>query len=164
MTVPDVYKIDGPLKRIFDALCRYRKYTEFATSGRKLGCDIVIPSQRIIVEYDEPQHFTEPRALALRLYPEGADIGFDKAKWIGYCETMKARDNDPPYRDEQRAFYDSVRDLLAPLNGYRVVRLKHDDGELAWDAIARALARDSRTSHPAITTEIVVEFSTERCQ
>jgi hypothetical protein len=82
------------------------------------------------VEYDERQHFSAPRAVALRLYPDAAVIGFDAAEWIAHCDRIAAIDNDPPYRDEQRAFYDSVRDIFAGANGYRVVRLKH--GAFDW--------------------------------
>jgi hypothetical protein len=77
------------------------------------------------VEYDERQHFTKPRAMALGLYLQDVVVGFDRAEWIAHDNKIAAKDDDPPYRDEQRAFYDSVRDLLVPLNGYRVVRLKH---------------------------------------
>ena len=120
-----------PLSTIFAALCSHRGHSAFATAGRRLVCDIVIPSQRLIVEYDERQHFSKPRAVALRLYPRAAAIGFDAAEWIGHCDRIAAIDNDPPYQDEQRAFYDSVRDILAGANGYRVVRLKH--GAFDWE-------------------------------
>jgi hypothetical protein len=130
LRVPKVSQIDGPLARIFEALCNYRGHTGFATAGRKLRCDIVVPSRHLIVEYDEPQHFTIPRAIALRLYPKDTAICFSRAEWIAHCEAIAARDPDPPYRDEQRAFYDSARDLLAPANGYRVARVKH--GALDW--------------------------------
>jgi predicted amidohydrolase len=119
-----------PLKTIFSALCRHRGHNAFAIGGRRLVCDIIIPSEGLIVEYDERQHFTKPRAIALRLYPQATAIGFDAAEWIAHCDRITAIDNDPQYRDEQRAFYDSVRDILAGANGYRVVRLKH--GTFDW--------------------------------
>ncbi len=130
LRVPTAADMVEPLTTIFSALCRHRGHNAFATAGRKLVCDIVIPSQRLIVEYDERQHFSAPRAVALRLYPDAAAIGFDAAEWIAHCDRIAAIDNDPPYRDEQRAFYDSVRDILAGANGYRVVRLKH--GAFDW--------------------------------
>jgi very-short-patch-repair endonuclease len=130
LSVPTTAGMDEPLKGIFSALCRHRGHNAFATAGRRLVCDIVIPSKRLIVEYDERQHFTKPRAIALRLYPQATAIGFDAAEWIAHCDRIAAIDNDPPYRDEQRAFYDSVRDILAAANGYRVVRLKH--GAFDW--------------------------------
>ena len=130
LRVPETGRIDGPLGRIFAVLTNHRGHTGFATAGRRLVCDIVIPSQQLIIEYDERQHFTAPRAVALRLYPKDTAICFDRAEWIAHCNAIAATDNDPPYRDEQRAFYDSVRDILASANGYRVARLKH--GALDW--------------------------------
>ncbi|EQD30508.1 hypothetical protein B1B_18366, partial [mine drainage metagenome] len=130
LRVPETGRIDGPLGRIFAALTNHRGHAGFATAGRRLVCDIVIPSKRLIIEYDERQHFTAPRAVALRLYPKDTAICFDRAGWIAHCDAIAATDNDPPYRDEQRAFYDSVRDILASANGYRVARLKH--GALDW--------------------------------
>jgi hypothetical protein len=145
LIVPDLDQIDGPLGRIFTALTDYRGYTVFATSRRALQADVVSPSQQLIVEYDERQHFTKPRATALELYPPDVAIGFDRTEWIAHCNTIAAKDDDPPYRDEQRAFYGSVRDLLAPRNGYRVIRLKHgaqdwrtcDVGPLLSDTASR---------------------------
>jgi very-short-patch-repair endonuclease len=133
LSVPTTAGMVEPLKTIFSALCRHRGHNAFATAGRRLVCDIIIPSQRLIVEYDERQHFTKPRAIALRLYPQATAIGFDAAEWIEHCDRIAAIDNDPPYRDEQRAFYDSVRDILAGANGYRVVRLKH--GTFDWRSV-----------------------------
>lgn len=130
LRVPETARMNGPLRQIFAALTNHRGYSGFATAGRRLVCDIVIPSKRLIVEYDERQHFTAPRAIALKLYPKDTAICFDRAEWIAHCNAIVATDNDPPYRDEQRAFYDSVRDLLASANGYRVARLKH--GTLDW--------------------------------
>lgn len=130
LRVPETTRMNGPLRQIFTTLTNHRGHSGFATAGRRLVCDIVIPSKRLIIEYDERQHFTAPRAIALKLYPTDTAICFDRAEWIAHCNTIAAKDNDPPYRDEQRAFYDSVRDILASANGYRVVRLKH--GTLDW--------------------------------
>jgi hypothetical protein len=130
LRVPKIATMDAPLRTIFAALRRHRGHTAFATEGRRLVCDIVIPSQCVIVEYDERQHFSMPRAIALGLYPRDASIGFDVAEWIAHCKTIAATDNVPSYRDEQRAFYDSVRDILAGANRYRVIRLKH--GAIDW--------------------------------
>jgi hypothetical protein len=130
LRVPETGRINGSLGQIFAALTNHRGHTGFATAGRRLVCDIIIPSQRLIIEYDERQHFTAPRAVALSLYPKDIAICFESAAWIAHCNAIAATDNDPPYRDEQRAFYDSVRDILASANGYRVARLKH--GALDW--------------------------------
>ncbi|MGA2262880.1 MAG: hypothetical protein ABSH28_15780 [Acidobacteriota bacterium] len=104
----------------------------FATYGLQLACDFYLPDQRLIVEYDERQHFTRPRALSLALYPSELDLGFDRAEWIRSCERTDAHDSSPAYRDEQRAYYDAVRDILAAQNGVRLVRLRHDEQD--WTA------------------------------
>jgi hypothetical protein len=57
-------------------------------------------------------------------------MGFDVKRWQAICDTVRATDNDPPYRDEQRAFYDSVRDLLALENAFVVRRIRH--AEFDW--------------------------------
>lgn len=130
LAVPQEPLLPRDLKQIHFDLSRYRGHTQFATEGRKLSCDIVIPSEKTIIEYDERQHFTTPRAIALRHYPRGIALGFDVAEWINHCQIIDAKDNDPPYRDEQRAFYDSIRDLNAAANGYRMIRLRN--GAVDW--------------------------------
>jgi len=57
--------------------------------------------------------------LALLHYPHDLLLGFDKQEWIERCRTLRKKDNDPPFRDEQRAWYDTVRDF-API----IVNLK----------------------------------------
>src|ERR1700730_16553189 len=103
LRVSEIGLINGPLGQIFAALRRYRGHTGFATSGRRLVCDIIIPSQRLIVEYDERQHFTVPRAITLQLYPKDTAICFDRAEGLAICEAIAATKSDPPYRDEQTA-------------------------------------------------------------
>jgi hypothetical protein len=39
-------------------------------------------------------------------------LGFDKRKWIELCDQINAHDNYPLFRDEQRAWYDTLRDFL----------------------------------------------------
>src|SRR5262249_12893858 len=55
---------------------------------------------------------------------------FDRQEWLATCRTIQATDPTPPYRDEQRAFYDSLRDILAARNGVRLIRLR--DGTFDW--------------------------------
>ncbi|MDE2185067.1 MAG: hypothetical protein KGJ78_18795, partial [Alphaproteobacteria bacterium] len=93
-----------------------------------LRCDFYVPRANLIIEYDERQHFTEPRALTLELYPS-LSLGFDIPRWLNACRKIRAHDNDPPYRDEQRAFYDALRDILSQPNGTQLMRIKHGD----WD-------------------------------
>ena len=66
-------------------------------------CDFWVPDPGFIVEFDERQHFTIPRKLALSKYPAVQPLGFPQERWIVLCEHHTAKDNDPCYRDEQRA-------------------------------------------------------------
>ncbi len=100
------------LKNIHNLLQSHRGFQEFTKSKTLPNCDFFVSSPGFIVEFDESQHFTELRKIALENYPEELELGFDKKKWIKLCEQIKAKDNDPPYRDEQRAWYDTLRDFL----------------------------------------------------
>jgi hypothetical protein len=127
LVVPDYSSMDKVFKEVYDNLKEMRKYSGFSNPGYKLACDFFIPSENLIIEYDENQHFTEQRAKSLAYYPSNLNFGFDKDKWREACENIKATDNNPLYRDEQRAFYDSVRDILAARNGIPLIRIKHGD-------------------------------------
>ena len=132
LKVPDRASKDGVLNRIYENLALIRGCKNFSTSGYSLACDFFIPSKNLIIEYDERQHFTKQRAESLAHYPLDPNLGFDKAKWCEACEKIKAIDNDPEYRDEQRAFYDSVRDILAAHNGMTLIRIM--DGDYDWES------------------------------
>ena len=131
LVVPHEGTMDEAVARIYQKLVRYRRFHEFSTPGRKLHCDFYVPNRRLIVEYDERQHFTEPRALCMEEYPKGLMLGFDRKKWIEVSRATRARDNEPLYRDEQRAFYDTLRDFLAVSNDFTLVRIEH--GEWDWN-------------------------------
>lgn len=141
LVVPDWSSMDSAVMKIAEALAEYRGYREFFSPGIHLNPDYFIPSQKIIIEYDERQHFTIPRAIALSNYPAGLRLGYDKSAWISACETTKATDRDPEYRDEQRAFYDSLRDILAIRNGINLVRIKHGHYDWSSEAGAKAIGR-----------------------
>lgn len=107
------------LKEIFNTLQNYRGHKEFVRSKTLRKCDFFIPKHRFILEFDESQHFTIPRKIALEHYPEGFKLGFDRERWIELCKEVNRKDNDPPYRDEQRAWYDALRDFLPEVEGLR---------------------------------------------
>ena len=114
-TRPEDYESSGvftSLKKIFLELQNYRGHKDFIKAKTLPHCDFFIKNPGFILEFDESQHFTGQRGLCLRNYPDDLKIGFPKAKWIRLCDEINARDNDPPYRDEQRAWYDSLRDFL----------------------------------------------------
>ena len=81
------------------------------------GCDYWVPDPGFIVEFDESQHFTIPRKLALAEYADEEHLGFSAKRWITLCEHHDSKDNDPPFRDEQRAWYDTLRDVLPSIKG-----------------------------------------------
>ena len=105
-------KYSQQLRQIFAALCKARGFTEFVRSPGLPGCDHFVPDPGFLVEFDESQHFTPLRESALSLYPESMPVGFDRNQWLARCREINARDNDPPFRDEQRAWYDTLRDFL----------------------------------------------------
>ncbi len=112
------------LKEIYESLKNHRGFKEFVKAKTLPNCDFFVPNAGFIVEFDESQHFTLPRKITLKNYPEKLELGFDRERWIGQCEKINAKDNDPPYRDEQRAWYDTLRDFLLSIKGLKpTVRL-----------------------------------------
>jgi hypothetical protein len=71
-----------------------------------------VPYLNCLIEFDESQHFSAPRALTLSLYPKRLRLGYDRREWFERSETLDRHDNSPPDRDETRAWYDALRDLL----------------------------------------------------
>jgi hypothetical protein len=83
-----------------------------------------------IVEVDEVQHFTPPRAQTLALYPSDTVTAFDRAEWCRRSAAVtKLRGGGfgracPPLfpnlggRHLQRAFRDALADLLPQLYGW----------------------------------------------
>lgn len=100
------------LRTIYQSLQRHRSYESFVRTSRLPRVDYFVPTPGFIVEFDESQHFTECRKQALLHYPKDLDVGFDVNRWITICEKIQAKDNKPPFRDEQRAWYDTLRDFL----------------------------------------------------
>jgi hypothetical protein len=103
------------LEEILLELQKYRGHNDFVRTPNLPRCDFFASNLDFIVEFDESQHFTQPRKITLQHYPEKLKFGFDKERWIALCEKIDAKDNDPYYRDEQRAWYDTLRDFLTEL-------------------------------------------------
>lgn len=117
-TLPSEFKnspFQGDLEEIYRFLQEHRGNADFVHARALPPVDYFIPSQKLIVEFDESQHFTICRKLTLSKYPNEVQLGFSRMNWMELCDKIHAQDNDPPYRDEQRAWYDTVRDL-APSN------------------------------------------------
>jgi hypothetical protein len=123
---------DPSLGNILDAIQTRRGIEVKGRFNHKLAFDFYVPKVNLVIEFDERQHFTPLRAVSLLAYPDDVELGFDRARWINLSEQIKAGDNSPIYRDEQRAFYDSIRDLCAPRFGLKpVVRIFEED--VIWE-------------------------------
>lgn len=105
------------LSEIYTALQDHRGFTDFVRASF-VDVDFFLPEQNMIVEFDESQHFTEPRRIALSHYPSDLKTGFSRECWMKHCDETRAYDNDPPFRDEQRAWYDTLRDFIPAIKGF----------------------------------------------
>lgn len=105
-------KIHKRLNRIYTALIEYRDNNDFVKAKTLQRCDLYIPSKKYVIEIDEVQHFSYPRYIALKNYPRSMPVGFNMKRYQNICKETHSTDNDPNYRDEQRAWYDTLRDFL----------------------------------------------------
>lgn len=87
--------------------------------------------RRQIVEIDERQHFTGPRAVTLSHYPDDIAYGFPLSEWVALAEGRTRREPgggfarpcpplfpEPGGRHAQRAFRDVLADLVPPEHGW----------------------------------------------
>lgn len=132
LKTPNKEKLPNEYSQIVKALSEYRKQNGFQKSNYQLLCDIVLEDHKLIIEYDENQHFSKARQITLENYPSTIKLHFSKETWINACKKINAKDNSPIDRDEKRAFYDTVRDIEAFRHGYKLVRIKH--GDIDWEA------------------------------
>ncbi|MDD9996118.1 MAG: hypothetical protein OXQ89_00085 [Rhodospirillaceae bacterium] len=111
--------IDGTLREVAAVLESNRGHSiaDFVRSKTLYPCDFWVPDPGFIVEFDESQHFTRPRKHALAVYAKERLLGFSANRWMNLCEQHDAKDNDLPFRDEQRAWYDALRDLVPTTRG-----------------------------------------------
>jgi hypothetical protein len=120
-TLPEYYQSSqwhNQLQTIYKALASHRGFERFVKASSLPNCDFFVPKPGFIVEFDESQHFTECRKLALERYPATLQIGYNLEDWISHCKFLNMQDNDPPYRDEQRAWHDTLRDFLPSVKGF----------------------------------------------
>ena len=111
------------LSEIYGRLCSYRGYNDFVKIKKIRPCDFYVMSENRIIELDEGQHFTKARSISLQCY-EKIDLGFDIKRWISLCDNLNRHDNNPENRDEQRAWYDSLRDYASLItNGKPTIRV-----------------------------------------
>jgi len=68
-------------------------------------------------------------------------LGFSFSHWQELCREINAQDNQPIDRDERRAWYDVLRDLVPIIYGFKpTVRLYA--GDYAWCAVNPTEAKD----------------------
>jgi len=116
--------IADPLQQIRAALGAWRGQRDFIKSALMPPCDFFISAPPFIVEFDESQHFSRARLITLSLYPGTIPLGFSPARWQKLCSEIDARDDQPIDRDERRAWYDTLRDLVPVVYGFEpTVRL-----------------------------------------
>lgn len=136
LLVPNFHErnsIDLDLLNILNAIESERNIAVQGRFNHKLACDFFLTEWNLIIEFDERQHFTPLRVASLLAYPKNVRLGFDKQRWINLSLHIKAGDNSPIYRDEQRAFYDSIRDIIAPRIGLKpLVRVFEED--VFWES------------------------------
>ena len=134
---PEAYRntaIGDPLERIRAALGDFRDRRAFIQSPLVPPCDYYISDPPFILEFDESQHFSRARLITLLSYPEQFPLGFRLPRWRELCRNIDAKDDTPFDRDERRAWYDTLRDLVPIAHGFRpTIRLYAEERE--WCAI-----------------------------
>jgi len=121
------------LGSIYQNLQRFRGHQHFVRRKQLPRVDFFVPGPAFVLEFDESQHFTSPRDVSLSHYPADSKFGFDCTRWRRLCQSLNKKDNDPPFRDEQRAWYDTLRDFAPTLRELRpTVRICA--GDVVWCA------------------------------
>lgn len=110
--------IGATLERIQSSLENFRGNRDFIKSPLVPPCDYYVSDPPFILEFDENQHFSRPRLIALSLYPKDVKLGFSMTDWRDLCRGLDARDDEPFDRDERRAWYDTLRDLVPTVYGF----------------------------------------------
>ena len=133
-TRPEAYRdtaIGAALESIRSALGDFRGHRDFIKSPQVPPCDFSVSDPPFILEFDESQHFSRARLVTLISYPKNLPLGFPLARWQELCSVIDARDDEPFDRDERRAWYDTLRDLLPVIHGFKpTVRIYA--GDFPW--------------------------------
>jgi hypothetical protein len=133
--------IGSLVERIRLALGQLRGHHDFIKSALVPPCDYFVSDPPFILEFDESQHFSRPRSVTLSLYPDELRVGFPVARWLDLCREIDAQDDLPFDRDERRAWYDTLRDIIPTLHGFQpTVRLYA--GEFEWCSLDAASVLD----------------------
>lgn len=131
---------------------------EAALRAKRAGTDpcpdIALEERGWLVEYDELQHFTSDRLVTFDRYPTNANVAYNIGEYRslarGLCRTADRYRSAKQSADfaftggrrSQRAYFDAVRDLVAPFFGLRVFRVPapERDAKVALDRFQRAVA------------------------
>src|SRR4051794_7509582 len=145
-------EVRASLTAIFAELCGDQAKLASKRLGGGPRPDFMLGAQ--IVEVDEIQHFTTARLKTLELYPADVELGFDRDEYVALCrrwcrqgDRYRAAKRTVDFafdggRRAQRAYFDAVRDLLAPYCiGKPVLRIPAPecDGECAAERLRAAL-------------------------
>lgn len=133
--------IGTTLDRIQSSLENFRGHGDFIKSPLVPPCDYYVSAPPFILEFDENQHFSRPRLIALSLYPDDLKLGFSVADWRDLCRGLEARDDEPFDRDERRAWYDTLRDLVPTVYGFAPTARLYG-GAYPWCSLDAGSARD----------------------
>ncbi len=140
---------------------------------RKLNPDAYFSDVwNFIFEFDEVQHFTKYKQIALENYPKKINLGFDIEKYKILCEQYckdalkkgptgyRKSKIDFPFengRAAQRAFLDSFRDLLPPIHGLNpTIRISEFEVEDIFEI--------NETSLYKIKLILIEKFKLANCQ
>jgi hypothetical protein len=143
---PQAYRnsaIGAALEQIRTALEEFRGHREFIKSSEVPPCDYYIVDPPFILEFDESQHFSGPRLITLTNYPRQIAVAFSVERWIERCREIDAKDDQPFDRDERRAWYDTLRDMLPILHDFQPTTRLYADA-LPWCALDSRSAADQR--------------------
>ena len=79
-------------------LAKYRGYGigTFVRSNVLAGCDYWVPDLGLIVEFDESQHFTRPRKLALAVYANTKPLGVRREALAGALRASRCEGTTLP--------------------------------------------------------------------
>lgn len=154
-THPEDYRntsVGNSLEVIRDALRDWRGHRDFIKSPQVPPCDFYLSAPPFILEFDESQHFSRARLVTLEFYPRSVELGFSPARWQQLCRAIDARDDRPIDRDERRAWYDALRDLVPSAYGFTpTVRLYAADYN--WCSLDPTKTEDQQTFLSFLPTE-----------
>jgi hypothetical protein len=133
--------IGTTLEQIQSSLENFRGHRDFIKSPLVPPCDYYVSDPPFILEFDENQHFSRPRLITLLHYPEDFKLAFSVHNWRELCRKLDAKDDAPFDRDERRAWYDTLRDLVPTVYGFAPTARLYG-GAYPWCSLDPVSGRD----------------------